>query len=194
MTIFSINLIAAKRRQKQRSVALLRLGIYSLIALAVGVGMIYSQLSLKVNEVNGQIAEVSGELTSPELADSVARIQFLEQQTKELAPRVQLLEKVHSSESEWIRILQDISACIPQNVWIGQLDSERGKNDQTVSLRGKAFTQKDIGAFMLELDRPYWSAIPALKYSQVRTDVRSGSVVEFEITVPLHYVIGSELQ
>jgi Tfp pilus assembly protein PilN len=194
MTIFSINLIAAKRRQKQHAVALLRVGIYTLIALALGVGMIYGQMTTRVEQVKGEIAQVEGELTSPELAESVARIQFLEQQTKELAPRVQLLEKVHSSESEWIRILQDISSCIPSNVWIGQLDSQRNDKNQTVSLRGKAFTQRDIGAFMLELDQPYWSAVPALGYSQVRSDPKTGAIVEFEITVPLHYVIGSELK
>lgn len=194
MTVFNINLIAAKRRQKQRSLALLRLGVYTLIALALGVGLVYGQMTIKVDEVKGEIARVEGELTSPELAESVTRIQFLEQQTKELGPRVQLLEKVHSSESEWIRILQDIGSCIPQDVWIGQLNSQRNDKDQTVSLRGKAFSQKDIGAFMLELDRPYWSAIPALGYSQVRSDPNAGSIVEFEITVPLHYVIGSELK
>jgi Tfp pilus assembly protein PilN len=194
MTVFNINLIAARRRQKQRAIALLRLGIYTLIALAVCVGLIYGQMTIRVEEVKGEIAKVEGELTSPALADSVARIQFLEQQTQELGPRVQLLEKVHSSESEWIRILQDISSCIPPDVWIGQLNSQRNDKNQTISLRGKAFTQKDIGAFMLELDRPYWSAIPALGYSQVRSDPNAGAIVEFEITVPLHYVIGSELK
>jgi len=194
MTVFSINLIAAKRRQRQRSIALLRLAIYSLIGLAVAVLLIYGQMTVNVEEIRGEIAKVEGELTSPQLADSVAKIQYLEQQTKELGPRVQLLEKVHSSESEWIRILQDISACIPQNVWIGQLQSQRNEKEQTLSLRGKAFTQKDVGAFMLALDNPNWSAVPALSYSRVQTDRNAGSVVEFEITVPLQYVIGSELK
>jgi Tfp pilus assembly protein PilN len=194
MTVFSINLIAARRRQKQRAVALLRLAVYTLIALVVFVALIYGQMTVKVEQVKGEISRVDGELTSVQLADSVARIQFLEQQTKELAPRVQLLEKVHSSESEWIRILQDISSCIPPDVWIGQLNSQRNDKDQTISLRGKAFTQRDIGAFMLELDKPYWSAIPALGYSQVQSDKSTGDIVEFEITVPLHYVIGSELK
>jgi len=194
MTVFSINLIAARRRQKQRAMALLRLAVYTLIALVVFVALIYGQMTVKVEQVKGEISRVDGELTSVQLADSVARIQFLEQQTKELAPRVQLLEKVHSSESEWIRILQDISSCIPPDVWIGQLNSQRNDKDQTISLRGKAFTQRDIGAFMLELDKPYWSAIPALGYSQVQSDKSTGDIVEFEITVPLHYVIGSELK
>lgn len=194
MTIFSINLIATRRRQKQRSIALLRLGVYTLIALALGVGLVYGQMTTRVEQVKGDISSVEGELTSPELAESVAQIQFLEQQTRELGPRVQLLEKVHSSESEWIRILQDIGSCIPENVWIGQLNSQRNEKNQSISLKGKAFSQKDIGAFMLELDRPYWSAIPGLSYSQMRSDPRTGSVVEFEINVPLHYVIGSELK
>jgi len=194
MTVFSINLISAKRRQRQRSIALLRLAIYSLIGLAVAVLLIYGQMTVNVEEIRGEIAKVEGELTSPQLADSVAKIQYLEQQTKELGPRVQLLEKVHSSESEWIRILQDISARIPQNVWIGQLDSQRNDKAQTLSLRGKAFTQRDVGAFMLALDGPDWSAVPALSYSRVQSGPKVGSVVDFEITVPLQYVIGSELK
>jgi len=193
MNVLNINLIAAKRRQKQRAIALLRLAVYSLIGLAVIVMLIYGQMTVKIEEVRGEIAKVEGELTSPQLADSVARIQYLEQQTKDLAPRVQLLEKVHTSESEWIRILEDISSCIPQNVWIGQLSSQRNDKNQTLSLRGKAFSQRDIGAFMLDLDKPYWSAVPALGYSQVQ-QAQTGPVLEFEISVPLQYVIGSDLK
>lgn len=194
MAVCDINLIASRRAQKQRAVMMLRCGVYSLIVLFVGVAILYAWMVVATRLVSGRIAETEARLSDPALADAVTRIQFLETSIAQLAPRVDLLEKVHDSERAWIEILRDVSACIPKDVWITQLSSRRTGNEHTISLRGAAYRQRDVGEFMLRLDRPEWSGVPALGFSQVSTSQTGRPVTEFEITVPLNKPIGSDLR
>jgi Tfp pilus assembly protein PilN len=195
MTTFNINLIAARRRQKQRAAAYSRVAFYSLIAIVVVAVLVYLQAVVATQQVKSHIDTIQAELSSPGVADKVARIQFLEQQTAQLTPRVELLEQVHTSEAEWIRILYDVSGCIPPNVWLGQMSSARSHNDQALSLRGRALNQRDIGNFMLALNEPGWSQAAALGFSQASGSTRSTvKTFDFEITVPLTGVIGSDLK
>jgi len=197
MNVFNINLIAARRRQKRRSARMTRLGVYSLIALAMGVVMLYYVMDTKVQQVQAQIDTTNTELSAPDLARKKDRIAFLEQQTATLQPRVQLLEKVHSSESDWIRIISDIGSCTPADrMWLTQMTSQRSEKAQTISFRGLAFQQSDIGRFMLSIsEHQDWSGEPSLSFTQTRVDGASGGqVIEFEVAVPLQSVIGSDLK
>lgn len=194
MTTFDINLIATRRRQKQRALRMMRAAFYSLLGLVVLVVIVYLQMLVTTQRVEGEIAAIQGELSEPAMVTKVERINFLERKTTELKPRVQLLEKVHSSEAEWIHILRDISACIPQEVWLGQMNTKRSEKQQTIALKGKALRQAEIGAFMLSLNQPSWSNTSALTYAQASGDSRGSRFYEFEITIPLKTIIGSNLK
>ncbi len=196
MTIFNINLIAARRRQKQRALALTRLGVYSLFGLAVAITLLYYVMDARVQQTEAQIADVRGELSSPSLSDSIKRIEYLERETARYQPRVQILEKVHSSESEWIRIISDVGSCTPagNSLWLTQLTSTRSDKSQAISLRGQAFRQEEIGDYMLKLSQPPWSGDPSLGFTQMRKTMGGTEVIDFEVTVPLQSVIGSDLK
>jgi Tfp pilus assembly protein PilN len=194
MTVCDINLIAGRRRQKQRSVAVMRLATYSLITLLVGVALIYFYMMVETRLAAGQIADVDAQLSDPALADKIGRIQFVETSIVSLKPRVELLEKVHDSEAAWIRILRDVSGCIPSNVWVTHIASQRVDKGQSLSIKGRAFNQREIGEFMLALDEPEWSGVPKLGFTQVMGGRDQSSYIEFDITVPLKRAIGSNLQ
>jgi Tfp pilus assembly protein PilN len=194
MTVCDINLIATRRAQKQRALTIMRCAVYSLIVVFLGVALLYARLLVTSWLVQGRIAEVEAKLTDPALADAVERIQFLETNIAELEPRVSLLQKVHDSEQAWIRILQDVSATIPSRVWIAQFTSHRGPDEQSLSVRGSAHNQRDIGEFMLQLEKLSWSGPPTLAYTQASINIRGADVVDFEINVPLKRSIGSDLQ
>jgi len=156
--------------------------------------MVYAKLWVATRLVQGQIAEMQARLSDPALAGAIDRIQFLETNIADFGPRVTLLQKVHDSEDAWIRILRDSSAAIPSGVWISQLTSRHGDKDQSLVLRGSAYNQRDIGEFMLQLEDLAWSEVPKLGFTQLKTGGRQQSVVDFEVTVPLNRVIGSELR
>jgi len=196
MTVLDINLIASRRRQKQRAVAIMRCSVYSLIVLFVGVALLYARLAVVTKLTKGRIAEVDAKLSDPGTAEAMSRISFLDANIASLTPRVELLEKVHRSERAWIEILRDIGACVPApgNVWLTQLSSRHAEKEQVLSLRGSAFNQADVGEFMLALDKPAWSKAPVLGFTQLNVTTRGRPVMQFEVTVPLTKVIGSDLR
>ena len=190
MIVCDINLIAARRAQKQRALTVMRCAVYSLMVALVAVALLYARMWISSRLVQGRIAEVQARLTDPALADAVERLEFLEANIAQLEPRVALLQKVHDSEAAWIGILQDTGAAVPERVWVSQLASHRGQEGQTLSLRGSAFNQRDIGEFMLRLDKLSWSGAPALSYSQTNANTQGRPVVDYEITIPLQRPIG----
>jgi len=196
MTVLDINLIATQRRQKQRALTIMRCAVYSLIALFLGVAILYARLAVAAKLTEGRIAEVQAKLNDPALSEAVARISFLDSNIARLEPRVDLLEKVHDSEQAWIQILRDLGACVPSsgNLWLSQLSSRRAEKEQVLSLRGSAFNQADVGEFMLNLNKPSWSKTPTLGFSQVNVSSKGRPVIQFEITVPLNYIIGGNLK
>jgi Tfp pilus assembly protein PilN len=194
MTTCNINLIATRRAQKQRAITLMRFAVYSLIALFVGVALLYAWMTVATRLTAGRVNEIEAKLADPTLTEAVGRIRFLETSIADLEPRLALLEKVHSSEEAWIRILRDVAKCIPGQVWVTQMTSRHGEREQTIALRGSAFAQRDIGEFMLRLDETDWSGSPQLGYTQADAGSRGQGAIEFEVTVPLKQIIGSDLR
>ena len=194
MTVCDINLIATRRAQKLRALTIVRCVVYSLIAILVGVGLMYARMFVATRAVQGRIAEVEANLTDPALADAVERINFLETNIAQLQPRVELLEKVHDSEEAWIQILRDMSGAVPTGVWISQMTSRRAPEEQTLTLRGSAYRQRDIGDLMLQLEELSWSGVPALGYAQASSSTQGKQAIDFEVSVPLKRVIGSDLR
>ena len=196
MTACDINLIAGRRRQKQRALALMRFGVYSLMTLVVVLALVYARMLVAGRLVAGEIQEVEARLTDPALEDSVARVEFLEGRIAEYGPRVALLEKVHDSERAWIEILEDVSLCMPadmNSIGLLTLLSRRVDTGQEIAIRGSARSQRNIGEFMLALDRPEWSGVPELGFSQASTNPANQRDIDFEISVPLRQIIGSDL-
>lgn len=194
MTVCDINLIATRRAQKQRAVAIMRCAVYSLIAILIAVALLYARMWMATRLVEGQIAVVEGELANPTLADAVERIQFLESNIADYGPRVNLLERVHDSEQAWIDILRELSVSIPKGVWVSQMTCRRGDREQSLTFRGSAYNQRDIGQFMMLVEDLQWSNPPRLGFTQKGVTLEGRDVVDFEVTVPLNKVIGSDLQ
>lgn len=196
MTVCDINLIASRRRAKQRALALMRCAVYSLIALFLGMALVYAWLAIATKLTQGQIVGIEAELADPKHAEAMARVAFLDAGIAKLGPRVDLLEKVHDSEQAWINILRDVAACVPPpgNLWLTELTSRRTDKEQVITLQGSAFNQRDIGDFMLSLDKPAWSQAPMLGFTQVRPTRQGRQAIQFEVTVPLTRIIGSDLK
>ena len=191
--MLDINLVAARRAQKQRAAALMRLSVYGLLGLLLIVGLLYAWLAANIAMASGQIAECDARLNDPQLVASVTRIRFLEGEIASLQPRVDLLQKVHDSEQAWIRILQDVASSLPPNAWIASLASRRTDKGQELALRGSALFQRVVGDFMLRLQKAGWCGEAALSQVQVRSGPNQPELYEFEVAAPLKQPIGSEL-
>jgi Tfp pilus assembly protein PilN len=190
--MIDINLIAARRAQQLRASRILRGAVYAVIVLAVMAAGLFAWVTMAVNTVAAQISQCEARLTDPKLAKALKRIEELEDQNRELAPKVDLLEKVRRSQTRWIEVLTDVSGCIPEDVWLTGLSSKRDMRGQVLKITGSARTQRDVGDFMLNLKGRLWSQPPELSFTQTVKN-RDWEVVSFEIAVPLKKPIGSDL-
>jgi Tfp pilus assembly protein PilN len=194
--MIDINLIASRRAQRQRSVAMMRLAFYGLFGVAIVIALLFAWISLEIRAVQGQIAEVDGYLSAPDMRAKVERINFLESQTHQLAPRVDVLKKVHDSESNWIQLVRDVGASVPANVGVTALTSRKMDNTHQITITGIADSQSLIGAYMLALQRADWCGRLQLVQSDTKQSAtnRNGvNGVNYELLVPLKTPIGLNL-
>lgn len=190
--MIDINLIAARRAQQQRANRMLRGATYGVIGLALAAAGLFAWITLAIHTAEAQISQCEAKLTDPKLARALERIEALEAENREMAPKVELLEKVRLSQRQWIQVLEDVSACIPEDVWLSSITSRRDMKGQVLKIAGSALTQHDVGDFMLNLKATSWARPPELGFTQ---SVKSAgqTVINFEISVPLKKAIGSDL-
>jgi Tfp pilus assembly protein PilN len=191
--MINVNLIAERRAQRQRSAKLLRIGAYTVVSLVVAIGIMYAYFSIAISVVQGEIVECDAKLSDPEFQTQLQRIEYLEQHCAELQPRVDLLQAVRDSQQAWVDVLNDLSRCIPNNVWLTNAQSRRDQSGQSLSITGSALSQREVGDFMLNLKQAAWCGDPALNFTQT-VGVAGHEVVNFDITAPIKKPIGSELQ
>jgi Tfp pilus assembly protein PilN len=189
----NINLIAERRAQKQRSAKLLRIASYAALSLVVAIGVMFAYFTIALNVVQGEIVECEAQLNDPSLRADLQRIVYIEQRCAGLEPRVNLLEAVHGSQRAWILVLGDLSRCIPNTVWLTNVQSRRDQSGQSLSITGSATSQRAVGDFMLNLKHAVWCGDPVLNFTQT-VGLLKQEVVNFDITAPIKRPIGSELQ
>jgi len=191
--MININLIASRRAQRLRVAKLARISGYGVLGLLLAVVLTYAWLSIAIAVVNGEIREVDASLGDPKLTQALDRITFLESQAAVLRPRVKLLHQVQQSQQAWGQILDDLSAVIPNDVWLTSVASRRDQDKQKVVLIGSALSQRAVGNFMLNLKQADWCSTPTLGYTQT-VKLQGSDVVNFEVTVNMEKPIGSDLQ
>jgi Tfp pilus assembly protein PilN len=190
--MLDINLIASRRAQRQRTLALIRLAFYGLLGLGILVVLLYAWMSIQVRLVNGRILEAEAMLNAPDVKEKLDRVHYLEAQIGQLKPRATVLQKVHDSENRWIEIMRHVGASVPTNVWVTQVESRYVDKGQQIYLQGSAVSQKYIGAYMLALQEADW--FDTLQLVQADTNNNKGTEkVDFEIILPLKEGIGLDL-
>ena len=142
--MININLIAERRSLQLRRLRLLRVGVYGVGVMALGTMVLWVGMGVAISTVEGKVSQCEAKLTAPELARSLKRIKFLEDQEKSLSPRVQLLQKVRNSRRAWIRIMRDVSACIPPDVWLTGIVSQRNPDGQSLKINGTTTSQLSL--------------------------------------------------
>ena len=193
MTI-DINLIAARRAQRQRALAFMRLSFYGLFGLAILVVLLYAWLTVQIRIVSADIVQTEAVLSAPDMQQSLRRVTFLKGQIRELTPKVQVLKKVHDSESRWLEVLHTVGEQVPASVWVTGVASKEGdRKQQVINLSGSADSQRLVGAYMLALQQAQWCGPLQLLQSDSGNGGRDNNIVDFEIAIPLKESIGVNL-
>jgi Tfp pilus assembly protein PilN len=190
--MIDINLIATRRAQRQRAIALMRLAFYGLLGLGVVLVLLYFWMTFEINYVQARIQDAEASLQDPTVQENIKQINTLDSQIAILGPKVKVLKKVHDSESRWIEVVRDIGAAVPANVGITAFTSRRVDRGQQISLSGAAASQSLIGAYMLAVQSDAWAGPLQLVQADTSRSAKNSNLVNFELTIPLKEPIGVE--
>jgi len=191
--VLDINLIATRRSDRQRRAKQMRLSVYALVGLVLLIGVMYAWLSVSIRLVGSQIGECQAQLRDPQLVAASREVRKLQAEITEMKPRLELLRRVHASETGWLAVLRDMSASVPGDLWLTGFTSKRDLMGHTLTLKGASLSHDSTADLMLNLKRTHWCGDPTLNFTQVNQSP-GRTVVQFELAAPFSRAIGSETQ
>ena len=151
-----INLLAAERDKKKKSVAVLgtagqklTVGCSLILILAVlFIGWRYWALSRDSNAIDAEIAAAQQETVR--LHSVILQVQQFEQRKAQLQQRVVLIEQLRKGQTGPVHMLDQISRALPQMLWLTELKQAGTGND--VVIDGKCTTLTGLSEFVSNLE------------------------------------------
>lgn len=137
--------------------------------------------SARIMSTNARSAELDLEVAK--LQPVVKRIEFYDNATSELQPKVDLLNNAKAHTMRWYHMLHTLSVTIPQNTWLTRIAAAPAPpdaNEITVNLNGISADQNLIGETMLRLNSYPGFARVDLHFTQ-KTMVGARGAIEFEV-------------
>ena len=119
--MIEINLLPKGYRKKQVSFSFGKTGIY---AVAAAAGVILMLIGVTVYQMD-QVASLDENIAKARqraamLQKDIELVDALTEVKQKITERVTAVEQLDSHRSAWVRILQDISANVPEFVWLGR--------------------------------------------------------------------------
>ncbi len=112
----SVNMIAARRAEKQRLEQSTRKIVYAIVAEAGLALLLASVFTLRFVTVHNQISELNGQIKS--LAPRVAQIQQLQEDTDKLQPKLTALNTARDTTMFWYSTLESLSSSLTPSTWL----------------------------------------------------------------------------
>jgi len=144
-----INLLEErKRKRKIKGPAnlLLFLVVANLAALLIA-GGVTVLMKVKVTRLKAQ--SEANKVVIAQLTTKIKEIKNLEQMNKTLEERGKLIEMLRKNQSVPVRVLDDVSALVPDGVWLASLIFK----ENGISIEGNAFSNIDIVSFIDNLKK-----------------------------------------
>ena len=177
----SINMIAPRRAEKRRVERDMRRLVVVIVvelvfAVALG-GWVCTRLLTtrsRINDLDAQLAK---------LQPVVKQIADYETATKQLAPKMELLNQAKDRTMRWYNTLDRLTQSMPQSTYLTRLNTGKVDKDDTgidVNINGISVSQARIGETMMRLHSvPDFNSVD-LHYTQKAT-VGTATALEFEI-------------
>jgi len=147
----SINMIAPRRAEKKRLESNIRKLLLVIIVEIAVVVSISGLLVTRVYRTQTCISNLDKQLAK--LQPTVDKIKNYEKSTKELEPKLEVLNKAKADTSKWCRILHDLSISLPEKTWLTRFSTSNSQKSETiiVNLNGMSSDQSQVGQTMLRI-------------------------------------------
>ncbi|MEW6417190.1 MAG: PilN domain-containing protein [Nitrospirota bacterium] len=144
--MIKVNLLPVKRKKKPKPVPTFFITMV-VVTIVVSIAMAYlvfffnSRLSMK----RAQVAD--NEKKIAELKEKIKAVENFEQINKTFQQRNDIIEQLSRNKSVPVKLLDEISALLPNGVWLQTL-SISGEN---INIEGSGFTNSDIVSYVENL-------------------------------------------
>jgi len=114
----------------------------------------------------------------------LALVEELTALKERILERMQVVEQLNQNRSRWIEIMTDLSASMPEEMWLTSFKEEQTGQSGQARIQGLTFSLKPIALFMDQLEESHWFKGPQFTYAQ-RLPVEEGMAYDFEIRAKL---------
>ncbi len=129
------------------------LGIVIIFAVHVAIASRISYQKERNDYLKGQIAILDRQ---------IADIKKLQQQTRALLARKQVVEKLQNNRSEVVHLLDQFAKRVPDGIYLSSLREESQGNVTRILLNGYAQSNARVSTLMSSLDDSQWLSSPNL--------------------------------
>lgn len=174
-----LNLLPLKETERaigrRQQVSILALGVTLALLIMVVPFLVQGR---RLATLNAQIDELNHEIQ--QYNAQVKEVRDLERLKKELQTKLQVIQDLNRKRIGPSRVLDDLSAATPDNLWL----IDFGENNGQATVTGLALDNETIARFMRQLqDSPYFHAVDLVETSrtspQPPAGVSSGAPVSF---------------
>lgn len=130
--MIEINLLPKGYRKKQASFSFGKSGVYA----AVGaIGVVLLLIGVTVYQMN-QVSSLDENIEKARqraamLEKDIRLVDALTDVKEKISARMTAVERLDSHRSAWVRILEDVSANVPEFVWLGRFTEKADRTDTT---------------------------------------------------------------
>ncbi|WP_321370708.1 PilN domain-containing protein [uncultured Desulfuromusa sp.] len=163
-----INLLpvrAAQKKEKLRSQ--ISIFILCMILVCIACGSLYVQKILAINTIKDEIASIDQK--NKALSKKIGQVRDFEKKQADLEKKLVILQKLKDGKSGPVHLLDELSAALPDKLWLTKFSEKGGK----INLTGVADSENTVAVFMRNLDAsPYYQNIELAVTEQTKAGER----------------------
>lgn len=173
-----INLLPTKKRRKkaQPIPPYILQGIIITAVVVLAVGFFWFHLSGKISAKRNEIAQKKEKLA--ELNKKLEEVKNFEADNAAFQRKSEIIEELRRNQKAPLRLLDEISARLPEGVWLTGLDDKSGNVDIT----GYAFSNTELVTYVQTLKNSEYLTSVALIESRQKK-IGDVSIYQFKLTL-----------
>ncbi|MFN7952247.1 MAG: PilN domain-containing protein [bacterium] len=174
--MIKINLLPAKAvKRDSRNREFVIISVVALVAVAAVIIFLSTAQAAKLQAREDQITKLKGEIE--ELQRKVKEVDAFKAKQEKLRQKIGIIEQLRKQKTGPVRVLDDLSMKVPEEVWIIKYSEEGGQ----IRIVGNGIDDESISQFLQKLEAsPYFNGVELLFIKPI--EINKKRVRNFEIT------------
>ncbi len=150
--MIEINLVPEKfkKARKARMFIMAGAGVAAVVVLLL-LGIIWTKMQ-KIKNIEDEIRKIDAESAS--LKDKIEEVKKFNAQKAIYTKKKKLIDKLLEKQSVWPRLLDNVSAALPNDMWLESLRQGKAtKEGLEISIEGRAFSKSLAAKFIKNLEK-----------------------------------------